>query len=155
MCDANLVITKSCRFDGVFQTDFTASKGNALQACIATVLGLGLSDVPNFISEPGDLYDNLRSFLSKRGLGFMKIMLDDKGCLPFAPGGDRVTALLAGDSPRGAHRHVVVAEIPAGETKPIPIFDPHPSGDYLRSHLWVGLFVCLDVKEKEKHTEKE
>jgi hypothetical protein len=135
--------TKFVEFEGgVYQTDFTPSKGNALQACIATILKLELEKVPNFIAQTEDIYDSLRKFLASYGLGFMKIMLED-GNLPFAPGGDRTICLLAGDSPRGSHRHVVVAELAQGSTKPAPIFDPHPSAHYLNSHTWVGLFVAL------------
>jgi hypothetical protein len=127
---------------GVYQTDFTASKGNALQACIATVLGLTLDEVPNFIAMPGDLYDNLREYLAKKhGLGFFKIMLDDEGRLPFAPGALEMICLVAGDSPRGSHRHVVVARVPPSSLTPEFVFDPHPSGDMIRSKSWAGLFV--------------
>src|SRR5690349_13210188 len=81
--------------EGVHQTDFTASKGNALQACIATVLGLTLEDIPNFMLLPGDMYVNVRCFLSNFDLGFMKIMLDANGRLPFAPGANKTIVLLA------------------------------------------------------------
>jgi len=127
----------------VRQTDFTPSKGNALQACVATVLGLELDDVPNFIAQEGDLYESLRNFLSTHGLGFMKINLNEDGTLPFAPGADSTLCLVAGQSPRGSHKHVVVAEIPSFALKPVPVFDPHPSNDFLQSFIWVGLFVAL------------
>ena len=135
---------------GVKQTDFTPNKGNALQACIATVLAVHLEDVPNFIAQDGDIYDFLRSFLATKGLGFMKITLNDEGCLPFAPGAATVGCLLAGQSPRGSHKHVVVAEIPPNSIKPVPVFDPHPSNDFLSTYIWVGLFVTLQPADFNK-----
>ena len=143
--------SKSLRFTrGVRQTDFTPSKGNALQACIASILGLDLEDVPNFIASEGDLYDALRSFLATKGLGFIKIPLDEEGCVPFAPGAANVRCVLAGQSPRGAHKHVVVAEIASSSTTPVPVFDPHPSEQFLSSFIWVGLFVILTPDDYTK-----
>ncbi len=34
----------------VHQDDFTPSKGNALQACVASILGKSLDEVPNFVT---------------------------------------------------------------------------------------------------------
>jgi len=131
-------------FGQVAQTDFTPSKGNALQACVASILGLGLDEVPNFIAMPGDMYENLREFLATHGLGFMRLSLDNHGHLPFAPAAKKIHCLLAGDSPHGDHRHVVVAEVGPNDTKVTPVFDPHPSGQFLTSQTWVGLFIALD-----------
>jgi hypothetical protein len=127
---------------GVRQTDFTPTKGNALQACIATILHVDLDSVPNFIALPGpDIYQHVREFLARHGLGFIKIMLDEQGQMPFYPGD--VKCLVAGQSPRGSHRHVVVAEFKQG--KLIHVFDPHPSDEFLSGvPLWVGLFVSMD-----------
>ena len=125
------------------QTDFTPSKGNALQACIATILEIELSEVPNFILEP-DLYASLRGFLSQYGLGFLKVTLNESGELNFFPG--EGLCLLAGNSPRGPHRHVVIAKISSSSPlRPIPIFDPHPSDAFLSGiPLWAGFFIALD-----------
>jgi hypothetical protein len=37
---------------GVLQDDVSAAHGNALQACIASILELELNEVPNFIKSP-------------------------------------------------------------------------------------------------------
>ena len=45
------------------QDDFSAGSGNALQACVASVLELPMGDVPNFIAQPSYL-DALNAFLA-------------------------------------------------------------------------------------------
>lgn len=134
---------------GIHQTDFTPHSGNALQACVATVLGLSLANVPNFILEK-DVYGSLRLFLSDFGLGFVKIETDVDNSLPFAPNGsttELMICLWAAGSPRGEHKHVVVAGLRANERIPEYVFDPHPSGAFLDLARpgWVGLFVQIRV----------
>lgn len=40
----------------VYQDDFRASKGNALQAAVASLFGQSLHDVPNFITSNPSAY---------------------------------------------------------------------------------------------------
>ena len=125
------------------QTELEPPHGNALQACVATVLGLELADVPNFAREQ-DLYVALREFLATRGLGFVKISVDAATSrVPFAPSAKQTLCLAAGSSPRGDHRHVVVAALDAHDTLPRFVFDPHPDGRMLRDVQWVGLFTSV------------
>ncbi|KAF0756507.1 hypothetical protein AaE_004600 [Aphanomyces astaci] len=56
----------------VLQTDFTAEKGNALQACFASLYGLDLDDVPNFIADPRGYLDAINSWLASRDYLSMK-----------------------------------------------------------------------------------
>merc|ERR1712216_888481 len=87
----------------VYQDDLSHGAGNALQAAVATALGTSLADTPNFITEPGGYLPALLSFLSTRGLSFVKIPLPG-GKLPHAmvPG---TLCIHAAGSPRGAHKH--------------------------------------------------
>mmetsp|Transcript_3032 Transcript_3032/g.6907 ORF Transcript_3032/g.6907 Transcript_3032/m.6907 type:complete len:134 (+) Transcript_3032:214-615(+) len=129
----------------VLQTDFTASKGNALQACVASALELELGDVPNFIATD-DPYKSLRGFLGTKGLGFMKVGLEE-GVLPFAVCEEdtKSVCIIAGPSPRGSHKHCVVAE--ACGTGLRGIMDPHPDATMLGGPpVWAGFFVKLDPK---------
>ena len=142
------------KIEGTKQTDFTPGKGNALQACIATALGLSLEQVPNFIDLPGDFYTHLRRFLAERGLGFMKIVLEENEIfkMPFDPG--QAVCLIAGKSPRGSHKHICVGKIEDGV--PIMLFDPHPDDTFIEGNpVWIGMFVSLDpadflIKNKEE-----
>jgi hypothetical protein len=126
-------------FHPTHQTQFDATKGNALQACVASILGLQLHQVPNFVTFP-EPYDELRHFLSLQGLGFTKIELKD-GVLPFPPYGTSSFCILAGRSPRGNFRHAIVARLSANSVHPQAYFDPHPDNTMLKSMDWVGLFV--------------
>ena len=121
----------------IHQTDFSAGSGNALQACIASVFDLGLEEVPNFVKEDNYL-SAMQIWLGERGLTFLKVPLEN-GRLEFPPS-DRTPCLLAGNSPRGDFRHVVVAE-----TRGIgfhPLHDPHPDATFLRGDpTWAGFFV--------------
>uniref|UniRef100_A0A0G4HQD9 Isochorismatase-like domain-containing protein n=1 Tax=Chromera velia CCMP2878 TaxID=1169474 RepID=A0A0G4HQD9_9ALVE len=136
----------------VFQTDFTPSQGNALQACVATIFGCGLDSVPNFIAMPGGYAKSLNDWLSRRDLCFLKVKLqDDK--LPFPADFPSPTpVLLAGKSPRGDHKHVVVAEIGGGKPAATITHDPFPDGGGLESPLdWVGVFLPTSNSNSLSH----
>ena len=64
----------------VFQTEFEEGRGNALQACVSSLLELSLEDVPNFI-EFADYRQTMNEWLAKRGLAFLRVDLVD-GELP-------------------------------------------------------------------------
>jgi hypothetical protein len=125
------------------------------QACVSSILELPLPAVPNFAAET-DPYAALHAFLALRGLGFLKIELpqaapESSGStppppqLPFAPAGESGSALcvLAGPSPRGAHRHAVVGRAIGRRLE--PVFDPHPDGGMLAGPpVWAGFFISVD-----------
>ena len=52
------------------QTDMTAGSGNALQACVASMLGKPMDDVPNFVTMPS-YEEGIREFCG----GATKIVL--------------------------------------------------------------------------------
>ncbi|KAJ1444790.1 hypothetical protein M885DRAFT_13358 [Pelagophyceae sp. CCMP2097] len=99
---------------GVLQDDFSAGNGNALQAAVATLEGLTLGDVPNFVREPAGIEGSsvtwpgyeaeLTKWLAARHQGFVKIPLrNDKFPLAASPG---MRCIVRGRSPRGEHGHV-------------------------------------------------
>ncbi len=149
----------------VFQTDFSAARGNALQACFASIFDLELAEVPNFLevaSQSGVEYPYvIDDWLAPRGLAFAKIGLSPNGRLEF-PAGPGL-CVLAGPSPRGDFKHAVVArvvaDLVAGEVPVMApaaaakagaslgvrfemLHDPHPDGGGLAGPaVWAGFFV--------------
>mmetsp|Transcript_777 Transcript_777/g.1495 ORF Transcript_777/g.1495 Transcript_777/m.1495 type:complete len:135 (+) Transcript_777:50-454(+) len=127
----------------VLQNDFSPGTGNALQACVASILELPLESVPNFIVH-SDPYAELHKFSQSKGLGFMKVETPD-GSLPFPPSSQDtdVFCILAGPSPRGAHKHAVVGKA-NGKTLTC-VADPHPDATMLGgAPVWAGFFVALN-----------
>ena len=89
------------------QTDTTPSRGNALQACVASLLGLEMEAVPNFVAAPEGYWDAMLAHAASLGLSLIKVPLTDgRFAFPSVP---RTRCLARGDSPRGAHGHVVLA----------------------------------------------
>ena len=117
----------------VFQDDFRPGRGNALQAAVASVIGLDLADVPNFVEHPEGYEFAVRSFSRDRNRSCIKIKLDDGVQLDKKYGGR--LCLLRGKSPRGDFGHVVVARrnndksLVKGEFQ--MMHDPHPDESFL------------------------
>ncbi|HEY9354517.1 MAG TPA: hypothetical protein VIP28_14740 [Nocardioides sp.] len=118
--------------NGVDQTIFvtdTKRKGNCVAACVATILGINLTEVPHFIefgiaygdSEEGKASDGLHwwammiGFLAGRGLWIAQLESVDH-----AERGE--VLLVAGPSPRGVMHQVLYRD---GQLW----HDPHPSRD--------------------------
>jgi hypothetical protein len=128
----------------VLQTEF-GTKGNALQACFASLLGRKMADIPNFIQED-DYMQAIQAYLRPRFLGFLKISFDeDAEKLPFKL--DGVPCVVAGKSPRGSHRHCCLGNVKtdsAGSCKVFVSHDPHPDGTGIDSApVWAGFLVSL------------
>ena len=97
--------------------------GDCLRACVATVMGLAIEDVPHFVqyrqhpagTEPLLWWWALVGFASAHGwrVGYVERQSPDEV-------GPEGVALASGISPRG-HLHVVVVEDGA------LVHDPHPS----------------------------
>mmetsp|Transcript_64937 Transcript_64937/g.154935 ORF Transcript_64937/g.154935 Transcript_64937/m.154935 type:complete len:137 (+) Transcript_64937:149-559(+) len=130
----------------VLQNDFSPGTGNALQACVASVMELPLNAVPNFITD-ADPYAALHRFSAEKGLGFFKVETTD-GALPFPPStpDKQVFCILAGKSPRGDHKHAVVG-VAKGRSLEC-LADPHPDATMLEgAPVWAGFFVSLDPSQ--------
>lgn len=131
----------------VDQTQFGDGKGNCFPACVASILGRSIDDVPNFI-ETGDMDVALREWLHPQGLRAITLRFfhDPMKCdeelmdLVAMTRAYIITwpddhLILSGYSPRPpvngrALHHAVVGRV-AGwgfET----VHDPHPSRDGLR-----------------------
>ena len=112
----------------VFQDDFRPGHGNALQATVASIFGLQLIDVPNFIDMPdGTGYESaIQQFCchNQKRRSMIKIKIHDNAGSDKDDGADKMIAtnpillsneydnqlcILRGKSPRGNFGHVVVA----------------------------------------------
>lgn len=140
----------------VYQTDFSAAQGNALQACFASIFEVPLADVPNFIAvQPGsgaggaDYLRAIDTWLAPRKLAFVKISLTETGGRLQFPAGPAI-CILAGPSPRGDFKHAVVARVVeneiSGEGEGAQgfriIHDPYPDATGLAGDpAWAGFVV--------------
>jgi hypothetical protein len=121
-----------------YQTVFEANKGNALQACVASIFGASMDNVPNFI-EADNYADAIADFVyTNYGLTFVKFS-QNKNELDFKVQNE-TWILAAGKSPRGNFKHVVVSKIV--DKKITLLHDPYPDGEGLvGAPNWIGLFV--------------
>mmetsp|Transcript_2349 Transcript_2349/g.6206 ORF Transcript_2349/g.6206 Transcript_2349/m.6206 type:complete len:145 (-) Transcript_2349:95-529(-) len=129
----------------VRQTDFSAGRGNALQACVASLFGLPLDDVPNFIEIECGYERGIRDFVSspsERPMEMRKIIIngtneprkEDRGKL----------CILRGKSPRGNFGHVVVARVKAAGAGFEMVHDPHPDDTFLDIAEPYGWYMIFD-----------
>jgi len=111
----------------VDQTRFVVGEGNCFSACVASLLGLGIDDVPFFMGE--DNWDEaLLEWCAARGVG-----VDFSTQFP-APRG--TLCIVGGESPRyKANGHSVIAR------DGVVIHDPHPdrSGIVGEPWIWIAL----------------
>lgn len=142
----------------VHQTDFSAGKGNALQAAVASIYGMDLNEVPNFIEIPEGYESAIRKFcheISNCSTNVTKISLlrnkqGDHDSLSLSKYDEKL-CILRGKSPRGSFGHVVVARAKVnletensdnGDAKVEEkkkqlllsfnmVHDPHPDGNFL------------------------
>ena len=122
------------------QTDTTPSHGNALQACVASLLGLEMEAVPNFVAAPEGYWDAMMAHAATLGLSLLKVPLTN-GKLGFASN-PSTRCLARGDSPRGAHGHVVLAAVAPDGVSLQDVHDPHPAGGFLASPAaWAAFYV--------------
>jgi len=98
----------------VLQTKFGVD-GNCFSACVATILGVGLADVPN---DPGTGRRVWRDYLDRFGLGMLTVQLG-AGWPP-----EGAYCIAGGKSARGLPHAVVWFFEPDGAGK--MVFDPHP-----------------------------
>lgn len=104
-------------------------RGNCTEAAVASILGLALSDVPDFRAKGVEnFWDEFEAFINSRGFHPLRL---DGNWIP------DVLYLASGLSPRGVHHMVLMR---GGEL----VHDPHPSkaGIGAPEHIW--LIVPID-----------
>ena len=124
------------------QTIFTVPGGNCFAACVASLLEVSLSRVPNFHNEE-DWATALAAWLLPRGMYPVYVGLQG-GKDAWRPQG---LYILGGQSPRGAWGHAVLAK---GN---VIVHDPHASRDGVTTWDEATLIVKLDPGP-ERHLEK-
>ena len=112
----------------VQQTDFNAGSGNALQACVATLFGRSLVDVPNFITLACGYRKGIEQFVAPHFDVQIISLTDHDNSMSLVPIGQLV--ILRGKSPRGSHGHVVVAKC-IDSMVFSNVHDPHPDVTFL------------------------
>ena len=120
----------------VLQDDFSPGKGNALQACVASIFAKPLSDVPNFVALPCGYEEGIRQYLQSNSGGPAKtISYAKKKIGDIAESDSDRLCILRGKSPRGDFGHVVVARAKWQSSSDRATFDmvhdPHPDGTFL------------------------
>jgi hypothetical protein len=108
------------------QTILEAPHGNALQACVATVLNLPLESVPNFVAAE-DSWAAMQEHAASLGMGLLKLSLKEDGTLHFATRAGSL-CIVRGASPRGGHGQVVVASVGGDGLSLEHLHDPYPEG---------------------------
>mmetsp|Transcript_37214 Transcript_37214/g.75807 ORF Transcript_37214/g.75807 Transcript_37214/m.75807 type:complete len:143 (+) Transcript_37214:133-561(+) len=117
----------------VLQDDFSPAKGNALQACVASLFDEPLSDVPNFIALECGYEQGIQQYLQEKAPNKYKC-IKKKGRDEVPKSYFNDLCILRGKSPRGDFGHVVIARLlDAGKdgTAFERIFDPHPDATFL------------------------
>jgi hypothetical protein len=148
----------------VHQDNFSPGRGNALQAAVASIFGLDLSQVPNFIEMPDGYEAAIRLFCQDSGDGGMnnciKIKLqgqvltssddhdhdhdhDDINRTRVLSEYDGKLCILRGKSPRGDFGHVVVARYRREGGKFEMVHDPHPKETFLDVGGKAGFGWCM------------
>jgi hypothetical protein len=119
------------------QDDFSPAKGNALQACVASLFGQPLKDVPNFIALDCGYQQGIEQYIQESKLDAIKKMCNEVSKEVVGK-----LCILRGKSPRGDFGHVVVARIVKGGFE--MVHDPHPDDTFLdpqEAYGWYMLFI--------------
>jgi hypothetical protein len=94
----------------IFQTIFRPPRGNCFSACIASLFGVRLIDVPNFNGPNGQWFRDYRVWLARHNAGFITTGVNgspDDGCFVFE-----------GVWPEADHNGLIVASIPSPRFNP-------------------------------------
>lgn len=110
----------------VIQTVYGKGRGNCYSACFASLLEIGIDEVPCFVRDHGNRwYEAVQKWLGDRGMMTIRIVLGEN--LVFNPLPEDCLCIATGKSPRGEFAHSVVGKINGGFNFQIT-HDPHPDG---------------------------
>jgi hypothetical protein len=133
----------------IYQDDFSPARGNALQAAVASLFGLDLESVPNFIAMAKGYEIAIRDFCEGRGMDCVKLQLTDdhRQQVTTRPAQEYrgKLCILRGKSPRGDFGHVVVDRYNSVDESFDMIHDPHPEGTFLDANEKYGW--CMFFRE--------
>ena len=112
--------------DRQHQTDFSPGRGNALQACAASLLERPLDEVPNFIASD-DYWAAMLEDAGAHGLTLLKIPLADGRLQVTAAGLCRFEVVRATQTT--PYSRADVRPLPGPSPNPRPLPDPNPRPD--------------------------
>lgn len=103
---------------------------NCFQACVASVMGIPISEVPDACDGAKWDWDAFQDWLAERGLQAIEVTFGSGGTI--YPVRKPVLCILTGKSPRDCPTglHAVVAEFFGFEGFRL-IHDPHPAGTWI------------------------
>lgn len=131
----NAMLTLSDPPSKVLQDDFSPGKGNALQACVASMFSQSLSDVPNFVALQCGYEEGIRQYLQRNSDPGKTYSYVKKKPWSVVGSDSNRLCILRGKSPRGDFGHVVVGRVLWEVSKDQATFemvhDPHPDGTFL------------------------
>lgn len=120
--------------------------GDCWRACIASVIGCPITEVPHFVRDHGtEWFEATNAWLTER-CGELILYYEGEDVALAEHRRELTTrdyVVLDGKSPRGDWYHVVVADAVTGEI----MHDPHPSRAGLASIT--GVFALVDVAQVE------
>lgn len=150
----------------VYQDDFSPGRGNALQACVATLFHLPLDRVPNFVTLACGYEQGIRECCqasSASSASYYTVVKKKPGETTHDDVGK--LCILRGKSPRGDFGHVVVARVVAASSPNSDsntknnnsnnpqdfamVHDPHPEGTFLDENEAFGWCMFF---EKSRET---
>lgn len=102
----------------VYQTKFGSPDGNCFAACVASILEIGIDEVPDFKEGNGEWYQKYKQWLRNYAYDFIAIKGFDSEDKDFCP---HVYSIVGGTSPRGLDHAVVYFGMEM-------VHDPHPDG---------------------------
>lgn len=120
----------------------TGTVGDCWRACIASVIGCPITEVPHFVRDHGDdgWFEATNSWLAERYGETVRYAPVDTW--PPDLSTRRPYVILNGGSPRGEFAHCVVADAASGEM----VHDPHPSRVGIASVT--GAFALVPVERQ-------
>ena len=117
----------------VNQTKFGKFEGNCLAACLASIFGIGIEDVPDFGLDTL-WYTRFEKWMIEI-FSLQPVDLDIANLADWKPKGYH---LISGKSPRGDYDHCIVGK------NGRPVHDPYPGGDCkLESQGTYTIFVAM------------
>lgn len=129
----------------VDQTVFGYPDGNCFAACVASLLEIGIDDVPDLGHCDGDWTRPLNRWLAERGQGYIEFDTAEK--TPYYRLPRKLYAILGGQSPRHIEDsdgelvgHCVVGIVDDAWGFKV-VHDPHPSRDGIEGRVESVAFI--------------
>lgn len=123
----------------VYQTILRKEGGNCFRACFASILEIGIDDIPAFEKKPIDeWFDSISDFLKNKGYNYIEYEYQEDH--EYSLGKRDFFHMRIGKSPRFDCDHVVVYK---GSKM---VHDPHPDNEGLKSIKNYGLIILSEIK---------